>query len=75
MYSDPTKIRKHRVTIYLNDAEQKLVDAVTEFEGGELAPKLREMMLEGMRRVLHGEPNHASPAYGNEGVVRHQISA
>jgi hypothetical protein len=73
-YADPSKIRKHRVTIYLNDSEQVLVEAVKNFEGGELAPMLRDMMLEGLRRVLHGE-HGALTSQGSEGVLRQQISA
>jgi hypothetical protein len=68
-YADPSKIRKHRVTIYLDDNEQALVEAMKNFDGGELSPRLREMMLEGVRRILHGDDyGMASPAI--EGALK-----
>jgi hypothetical protein len=73
-YADPSKIRKHRVTIYLNDTEQALAEAVKNFGGGELAPLLRELMLDGMRRVLHGE-HGALGSNGTEGVLKSSFNS
>lgn len=72
-YADPSKIRKHRVTIYLDDNEQALVEAMKNFDGGELAPRLREMMLEGVRRILHGDDyDAASPVMEGALKASHQ---
>ena len=57
MYSDPTQIRKHRVTLYLNDAEADLIEATNNYLGGEKAPLLRELLIQSAHRVLVGEAN------------------
>lgn len=66
MYADPSLIRKHRVTLYLNDAEARLVDATNDYLGGEKAPMLRDLLLQGAHRVLIGEANIAAPGATNE---------
>lgn len=57
MYADPALIRKHRVTLYLNDTEQALVEATNNYLGGEKAPLLRELLIQSAHRVLTGEAN------------------
>lgn len=66
MYSDPSLIRKHRVTLYLNDAEAELVEATNNYLGGEKAPLLRELLIQSAHRVLAGEANLQSASAGNE---------
>ncbi len=55
MYADPTQIRKHRVTIYLNDLEADLVEAINNYKGTQKAPLLREILLTGVHRALAGD--------------------
>lgn len=57
MYADPSLIRKHRVTLYLNDAEADLIEATNNYLGGEKAPLLRELLIQSAHRVLVGEAN------------------
>ncbi len=66
MYSDPSLIRKHRVTLYLNDAEAELIEATNNYLGGEKAPLLRELLIQSAHRVLAGEANLHSGSSGNE---------
>lgn len=66
MYSDPSLIRKHRVTLYLNDAEADLIDATNNYLGGEKAPLLRELLIQSAHRVLVGEANLATASAANE---------
>ena len=55
MYADPINIRKHRVTIRLNDLEADLLDAINNYNGSQKATLLREILLSGVHRVLQGE--------------------
>lgn len=66
MYADPSLIRKHRVTLYLNDQEAELVEAINNYRGGEKAPLLRELLIESAHRALSGDVNLQSPAANNE---------
>ncbi|MHB1326887.1 MAG: hypothetical protein ACYC2K_01675 [Gemmatimonadales bacterium] len=66
MYADPSLIRKHRVTLYLNDAEAELVEATNKYLGGEKAPMLREMLIASAHRVLTGEASIAGAGQANE---------
>lgn len=66
MYADPSLIRKHRVTLYLNDAEAALVEATNNYLGGEKAPLLRELLIQSAHRVLTGEANLQPVGIGNE---------
>lgn len=66
MYSDPALIRKHRVTLYLNDAEAELIEATNNYLGGEKAPLLREMLIASAHRVLAGEANLQAATATNE---------
>lgn len=66
MYADPSLIRKHRVTLYLNDAEADLVRATNNYLGGEVAPMLREMLIESAHRVLVGDANLSTNQPANE---------
>lgn len=67
MYADPSLIRKHRVTLYLNDQEAALIDATNDYLGGEKAPLLRDLLIQSAHRVLVGEANLAPASAGNEG--------
>lgn len=53
MYTDPAHIRKHRVNLSLNDAEDRLAEAMAEFNGMQKSVFLRELVLEGLSR-FHG---------------------
>ncbi len=66
MYADPSLIRKHRVTLYLNDAEAELIEATNNYLGGEKAPLLRDLLIQSAHRVLAGEANLQAGASGNE---------
>lgn len=50
MYADPAHIRKHRVNLSLNDAEDRLAEAMAEFNGMQKSVFLRELVLEGLTR-------------------------
>lgn len=65
MYADPSLIRKHRVSLYLNDAENKLLEATHEYIGGELAPLLRDLLMKSAHSALIGDV--ALTASNNEG--------
>jgi hypothetical protein len=66
MYADPTQIRKHRVTIYLNDLEADLVEAINNYKGTQKAPLLREILLSGVHRALAGDMDLRPADAGNE---------
>lgn len=57
MYADPTNIRKNRVTIYFNDLEDELVNAVNNYKGTQKSTLLREMLLAQARKTLADEFN------------------
>ncbi|KGH27039.1 hypothetical protein JAO85_13930 [Comamonas sp. NyZ500] len=50
MYADPAHIRKNRVNLSLNDAEDRLAEAMAEFNGMQKSVFLRELVLEGLTR-------------------------
>jgi hypothetical protein len=51
MYADPTHIRHKRVNLSLNEIEDRLADAAAEFRGMQKSAYLRELVLEGLRRM------------------------
>lgn len=61
MYADPSHIRHRRVNLSLNDAEDRLADAAAEVRGMQKSAYLRELVLEGLRRV-HGGDSGFAPA-------------
>ena len=67
-YSDPSNIRKHRVTINLNDAEAALVQAINDYHGQQKSALLREMLIESAHRVLAGESNTRATRPESEGA-------
>jgi hypothetical protein len=66
MYADPALIRKHRVTLYLNDAEAELIEATNNYLGGEKAPMLRDLLIQSAHRVLVGEADIAGTQPAHE---------
>jgi len=60
MYADPSKIREHVVKVRFNDAEKALIQAYVSYTGEEMAPLLREMLLEQAKLVLFGD-SHSQP--------------
>lgn len=59
MYSDPAHIRKNRVNLSLNDAEDRLAEAMAEFNGMQKSVFLRELVLEALTR-FHGSNSAAT---------------
>lgn len=59
MYADPAHIRKNRVNLSLNDAEDRLAEAMAEFNGMQKSVFLRELVLEGLSR-FHGSNSEAA---------------
>lgn len=54
MYSDPSNIRDVVIRVRLNDAEAKLLDAVTEYTGQQKSTLMRELFIEQAKLVLGG---------------------
>lgn len=54
MYADPANIRDVVIRVRLNDAEAKLLDAVTEYTGQQKSTLMRELFIEQARLVLSG---------------------
>ncbi|QHJ00091.1 hypothetical protein GT347_20165 [Xylophilus rhododendri] len=61
MYADPTHIRAKRVNLSLNETEDRMAEAAAEFNGMQKSAYLRELVLEGLRRV-HGGDSQESGA-------------
>lgn len=59
MYADPTLIRDHPVRVYFNEAEAKLVDALTEYTGEQRAVLIRRLILEQAQMILTGQADYA----------------
>lgn len=59
MYADPTLIRDHPVRVYFNEAEAKLVDALTDYTGEQRAVLIRRLILDQAARILSGEADYA----------------
>jgi hypothetical protein len=64
MYSDTTLIRRHRVTLSLNEREAALVRALCEYTGEEPAAFIRGLVLERAEDVLIHASQSASAAPG-----------
>lgn len=58
MYADPAHIRHKRVNLSLNEVEDRLADAAAEFRGMQKSAYLRELVLEGLRRVQGGDSGY-----------------
>ncbi len=54
MYADPSNIRDVVIRVRLNDAEAKLLDAVTEYTGQQKSTLMRELFIEQAKLVLSG---------------------
>lgn len=67
-YGDPSQIRKHRVTLYLNDAEAALVEATNNYLGGEKAPLLRDLLINSAHLALIGDADVQAASGENEGL-------
>lgn len=52
MYSDPTKIRSHVVKVRLSDEEAALVEAFVNYNGGQKAALVRDIILDQAASVL-----------------------
>jgi hypothetical protein len=56
-YTDPTRVRKHRVGLNFDDREIALIDAFIAYTGAERAAYIREMILREAQVVLTAEHN------------------
>lgn len=45
MYQDPKRIRKHRVSLNLDDYEAAVIDALVNYTGTDRASLLRQMLI------------------------------
>lgn len=61
MYADPKHIRHKRVNLSLNEVEDRLAEVAAEYRGMQKSAYLRELVLEGLRRV-HGGDSGFAPA-------------
>lgn len=52
MYTDPTRIRSNVIKVRLSDEEAALIDALVNYNGGQKAVLVREMILEQAASVL-----------------------
>ncbi len=52
MYADPTQIRDKKVKLSFNHLENNLIKAWVDYHGGEIAPFIRELVLEQARLDL-----------------------
>jgi len=69
MYADPSRIRTRRVMLSFSDDEFAVVDALTNFTGEQMAPFLRELVLERAIAVLAGRADLAPRRGANEDAV------
>ncbi|SOC56439.1 hypothetical protein SAMN05421509_10741 [Chromohalobacter canadensis] len=52
MYQDQKRIRRHKLTIYMDDYEAAIVEAHANYSGIPKAQMMREMMFESATEVL-----------------------
>lgn len=52
MYTDPTKLRSNTIKVRLNDEEAALVQAFVNYNGGQTAALIRDIILEQAASVL-----------------------
>lgn len=55
MYSDPSLIRDVIIKVRLNDAEADLIDAIVKYTGQQKSTLIRDLFLDGARKVLAGQ--------------------
>ncbi len=55
MYSDPKRVRDNRVTLYLDDYEHDLVQALANYKGEQLGSLLRDMVMAEAGEVLDAD--------------------
>jgi hypothetical protein len=63
MYQDPKRIRKHRVSINLDDYEAALITALVNYTGSDRAGLVRQMLIAQAEAALL--PSALSMAFGN----------
>lgn len=66
MYSDPSLIRDHPVRVYFNEAEAKLVAALTEYTGEQRGVLIRNLIIEQAMMILRGQADYAPNRVANE---------
>lgn len=52
MYSDPNRIRARKITVCLDQYEYKLVEALAEYKGEQLAVLSRQMLMQEVKERL-----------------------
>lgn len=58
MYTDPTKIQKHVVKVWLSDEESKLINSFVEYTGKQKAVLIRELIMEAAVSALGIQSTH-----------------
>ena len=54
MYPDPNRVRTAKVTVRLDQYEQKLLTALAEYQGEQISTLLRSMAMREAQRVMGG---------------------
>ena len=60
MYVDPAQIRTHEVKVRLSDAEDALLTALVNMNGGQRAALCREIILQGAAAILECQDESTS---------------
>lgn len=71
MYQDPKRIRKHRVSINLDDYEAALINALVDYTGTDRAGLVRQMLIaQAEAALLPSSESMAANAENNELHIR-----
>lgn len=58
MYSDPRHLRDHEVKVRLDEATVRLLEALARYQRKQRAVLARDLLLEGLERLLAEEEKH-----------------
>ncbi|MBY5938032.1 hypothetical protein [Marinobacter nauticus] len=71
MYQDPKRIRKHRVSLNLDDYEAAVINALVDYTGTDRASLLRQMLIaQAEAALLPTPPSMAGGAPLSEAHIR-----
>lgn len=62
MYPDPKRVRNNRVMVRLDDYEYDVLAAIANYQGEELAPFLRQLVLRQAAAVLGADNSDSLPS-------------